>query len=127
MRKYDWDAMAGVAAAVAALILHMFHVVEADILLSITVVLVAVLLLRQIRQEGRDDRVDATTARTELLVTRPRVGRDGSPLPPRRTRVAFRANVEGVNCVWRRPDRDDTQARQGAATQRRSVGVRAQH
>lgn len=47
MRKYDWDAVAGVAAAVAALILHMFHVVEADILLSITVVLVAVLLLRR--------------------------------------------------------------------------------
>jgi hypothetical protein len=40
--EYDWDAFAGVAAAVVALILHMFHIVEAELLLPITVVLVTV-------------------------------------------------------------------------------------
>jgi len=70
LRKYDWDALAGVAAAVVALILHMFHIVEAELLLPITVVLVAVLLLRQIRGESRDERLEATTARTEQLIGR---------------------------------------------------------
>jgi hypothetical protein len=70
LRKYDWDAIAGVAAAVAALVLHLFHVIETDILLSITLVLAAIILLRQIRHEEREERVDVTTARTEQLVAR---------------------------------------------------------
>jgi hypothetical protein len=67
-RRVDWDAAAGIAAAVAALILHFLHVIEPDILLTITLVLVALLLLRQLRHEEREERVEHTTARTEQMV-----------------------------------------------------------
>jgi len=53
-RRYDWDAVAGIAAAVVALILHLLHVVQLDILLTITLVLVALLLLRQLRHRSPD-------------------------------------------------------------------------
>ena len=70
LRKYDWDAIAGIAAAVGALILHVFHVVQTDILLTITLVLEAIILLRQLRHESREERVDATTARTEQMLAK---------------------------------------------------------
>jgi hypothetical protein len=69
-RKYDWDAIAGIAAAVIALILHLFHVVQPDILLTITVVLGAIILLRQLRHEDREERVEATTSRTEQMLAK---------------------------------------------------------
>jgi hypothetical protein len=67
-QRYDWDAVAGIVAAAAALVLHLLHVVEPDILLTITLVLVALLLLRQLRHEERDERVDVVTGRTEQLM-----------------------------------------------------------
>ena len=69
-RRYDWDAIAGIAAAVVALILHLFHVVQIDILLSITLILGAIILLRQLRHEDREERVDATTLRTEQMLVK---------------------------------------------------------
>ena len=42
---FDWDAIAGIIAAVAAIVLHLLHVVEEDVLLVIAVVLIAVLFL----------------------------------------------------------------------------------
>jgi hypothetical protein len=65
IRRIDWDAAAGIAAAVTALILHFLHIIEPDILLTITLVLVALLLLRQLRHEEREERVENTMARTE--------------------------------------------------------------
>jgi len=70
LRKYDWDAIAGIAAAIAALVLHLFHVVQPDVLLTITLVLAAIILLRQLRHEVREERVDAATARTEQMILR---------------------------------------------------------
>jgi len=70
VRKHDWDAVAGIAAAVVALILHLFHVVQIDILLTISLVLGAIILLRQLRHEDREERVDATTARTEQMIAK---------------------------------------------------------
>ncbi len=70
LRRYDWDAIAGIVAAGIALILHLLHIVEPDVLLTITLVLLALLLLRQLRHEAREERVEETTGRTEqLLVT----------------------------------------------------------
>lgn len=64
-RRYDWDAVAGVVAAFVALVLHFFHVVQTEILATMTLVLCAIILLRQLRHESREERVDATTARAE--------------------------------------------------------------
>lgn len=68
LRRYDWDAIAGIVAAGAALILHFLHVVQSDILLTLTLVLVALLLLRQLRHEEREERVEETAGRTEQLI-----------------------------------------------------------
>ena len=68
LRRYDWDAVAGIAAAAVALILHLLHVVQPDILLTITLVLVALLLLRQLRHEAREERVEDATVRVEQTV-----------------------------------------------------------
>jgi hypothetical protein len=70
LRRYDWDAVAGIVAAAAALILHLLHVVQSDILLTITLVLVALLLLRQLRHEEREERVEETTGRTERMIVK---------------------------------------------------------
>ena len=70
LRRYDWDAVAGIVAAAAGLILHLLHVVQPDILLAITLVLVALLLLRQLRREERDERVEDLAARTEQMIVR---------------------------------------------------------
>ena len=66
--RYDWDAVAGIVAAVAALMLHLFHIVQPDILLAMTLVLVALLLLRQLRHEEREERVETTAVRTEQMI-----------------------------------------------------------
>ena len=70
LRRYDWDAVAGVVAAGAALILHLLHVVQPDILLTITLALVALLLIRQLRHEEREERVEAMSARTEQMIAK---------------------------------------------------------
>ena len=69
-RRYEWDAIAGIVAAAIALTLHLLHVVQPDILLTITVVLVAIILLRQLRHEEREERVDGATGRTEQLIVK---------------------------------------------------------
>jgi hypothetical protein len=63
--RYDWDAVAGILAAMAALFLHLFHILQADILLTMMLVLVTLLLLRQLRHEEREERVERATIRTE--------------------------------------------------------------
>jgi hypothetical protein len=70
LRRYDWDAIAGIVAAAAALILHLLHVVQSDILLTLTLVLVALLLLRQLRHEEREERVEDIAGRTEQLIVK---------------------------------------------------------
>jgi hypothetical protein len=70
LRRYDWDAITGIVAAAAALILHFLHIVQPDILLSLTLVLVALLLLRQLRHEEREERVEDIAGRTEQMIVK---------------------------------------------------------
>jgi hypothetical protein len=49
--RLDWDALAGVIAATLALVLHLLHVISVDILISISVVLMALLFTRALRRE----------------------------------------------------------------------------
>jgi hypothetical protein len=68
LRRYDWDAIAGIVAAAAAIVLHLLHIVQPEILLTITLVLVALLLLRQLRHEEREERVEDAAGRTEQMI-----------------------------------------------------------
>jgi hypothetical protein len=53
--RLDWDIIAGIAAAVIAVVLHLLHIAHGDLLLTITLVLLALLLFRDLRREEHDD------------------------------------------------------------------------
>lgn len=65
----DWDAIAGIVAAVAALVMHFLHVIEEGVLLMITLVLLALLFLRDLRRERMSERMKSSLERTETAVT----------------------------------------------------------
>lgn len=67
--RLDWDAIAGVVAAVAALIMHFLHVIEADVLLMLAVVLLALLFLRDLRRERHTERLDEHVSQIAAAVT----------------------------------------------------------
>lgn len=56
LRTIEWDAVAGLIAAVAAFVLHFLGVVEQDTLLAIVVLILALIMMRSLRREGREDR-----------------------------------------------------------------------
>lgn len=53
--RFDWDIIAGITAAVLAIVLHLLHFVELDVLFTIGMVLLALLLFRDLRREGHDE------------------------------------------------------------------------
>lgn len=68
LRKFEWEAVAGLLAAVTALVLHFLHFTDAAILRVITLVLVALLFLRDLRNEDRWEKlVDTAQASFRLL------------------------------------------------------------
>jgi len=68
LMRLDWDAIAGVFAAVAAIVLHFLHIIEPEVLLVIAVVLLAVLFLRDLRRERSGERIEeAVSAATGML------------------------------------------------------------
>jgi hypothetical protein len=105
LRRYDWDAVAGIVAAAVALVLHLLHVVQTEVLLTLTLVLVALLLLRQLRHEEREERVDRATGRTERLVAELQQQvktPDALLVGPRQLRAASEAFARQArgNMVW---------------------------
>ena len=86
----DWDVVAGILAAVVALVLHLLHIVEAEILLAITLVLLALLLLRDLRREHqhagereRAERVEAAVMHMQAALRPP----DALLIGPRQLRL----------------------------------------
>jgi hypothetical protein len=61
----DWDAIAGILAAVAALVLHFLHIAQVDTLLTLVLVLLALLLVRDLRRERQQDLIAERAERTE--------------------------------------------------------------
>jgi hypothetical protein len=55
--RLDWDAVAGIIAAVGALVLELFHVVEPTVVLAVVLVVLALLLFRDLRRETREERL----------------------------------------------------------------------
>lgn len=68
LRHLDWDAVAGVVAAVTALVLHLLHVVHEGVLLAIALVLLALMLIRDLRREERDKLTTEVVGRTETAL-----------------------------------------------------------
>lgn len=63
--QIDWDAIAGIIAAVVAIVMHYLHVLEVDVLLMITLVLLALLFIRDLRSESRVEKAGETLQRIE--------------------------------------------------------------
>jgi hypothetical protein len=62
--RLDWDVIAGIAAAVLAIVLHLLHIVDADVVFTVVLVLLALLLFRDLRREGHDERLHEVAADT---------------------------------------------------------------
>lgn len=63
--RLDWDAIAGILAAVAAIVMHFLHLVEEGVLLMIAVVLIALLFIRSLRGERQADLMAERSSRME--------------------------------------------------------------
>ncbi len=68
--RIEWHVIAGVMAAMAAIIMHFLHVVEEDILLTILLVLIALLFLHDLRRESHAEKVAGSLERTEAGLER---------------------------------------------------------
>lgn len=68
MLKIEWDAVAGVLAAVVAILLHFLRVIDTEVLSVITLVLIAAMFLRLLRSEHGQRRLVAGIERGERLL-----------------------------------------------------------
>lgn len=59
---FDWDAVAGIIAAVAAIVMHFLHWADEGLLITIAVVLIALLFIRDLRREGATEDAHAAIA-----------------------------------------------------------------
>ena len=66
--RIDWDIIAGIAAAMMAIVLHLLHIVETDVLLTIVLVLLALLLFRDLRRESSDEQVAHAVEQTRTTL-----------------------------------------------------------
>lgn len=105
LRKFEWEAIAGLVAAVAAIVLHFLHVTDVNVLRVITLVLVALLFLRDLRGEERWSSMEnASKLSVRLLeeikeTTRPAEIYLVGPTQLRQTAMQFAARAEG-EVVW---------------------------
>jgi hypothetical protein len=70
IRRLDWEAVAGIIAAVSALVLHLLHIVDESVLLIIVMVLLALLLVRDLHREDREERLVSLAEETSGAVER---------------------------------------------------------
>ncbi len=63
--KVEWDAVAGVVAAVVAIVLELLHVAEPSVLVTIIVAMLGLVLVRDLRREPREERLVEAVGRVE--------------------------------------------------------------
>jgi hypothetical protein len=68
--SYEWDAIAGILAAVVALILHLFNIVDEPILFSIMLALMALLFINFMRHTQNNERTAEQVDQTQKMVVR---------------------------------------------------------
>lgn len=68
--SYEWDAIAGLLAAVVAIILHLLHIVDEHVILPIVLALLALLFINFMRHTTRNEVTAEQVDRTEHAVRR---------------------------------------------------------
>ncbi len=56
---YDWEAVAGIIAAIAAIVMHFLHWADEPLLITIAVILIALLFIRDLRRERATEEAHA--------------------------------------------------------------------
>lgn len=64
LREIDIETIAGVIAAITALVLHLLHIADEGLLLAIILVILALILIRDLRREAREEKQTAALDRT---------------------------------------------------------------
>lgn len=72
--SYEWDAIAGIATAVVATILHLLHVVDERVMLPIVLALMALLFINFIRHARNNEVTAEQIDRTEHAVGKIQAG-----------------------------------------------------
>lgn len=67
--RLDWDLVAGVVAAMTALVLHMLHIVQQEVVLSVILVLLTLLLVRDLRSENKSEKLLEIAERNQTQLT----------------------------------------------------------
>jgi len=70
LRQQDWHAIAAIAAALAALVLHLFHVIDEEVVLAIILVVLALILFDDLRRAAWQDRVADADRKIAAIVGR---------------------------------------------------------
>jgi len=65
---YEWDALAGILAAVTAIILELLHIVDEHVVLPILLALMGLLFINFMRHTARNEVTADQVERTELAV-----------------------------------------------------------
>ncbi|MFC1865698.1 hypothetical protein ACFLYB_03190 [Chloroflexota bacterium] len=102
--KQDWEVVAVLLSALIALILHFLHITEADVLMAIAIVLMAFLLIRDIKRESQaehfasvEDQIENKLINIQSSLTIPEVTLIGpSKLQAESIRFAKRGKGEVV-------------------------------
>lgn len=69
LRSLEWEAIAGIVAATAAIVMHFLHLIEVDILITIAVLLIALLFIRDLRQERATEQAYASIEESRAKLT----------------------------------------------------------
>lgn len=67
--RLDWDALAGIIAAIAAIVLHRLHIIDEETVLSAILLLIAILFVRGLRHEKQVEGVENTIARSDRTLS----------------------------------------------------------
>ncbi len=73
MKKFlslEWDAIAGIVAAVTAIVLHLFHVVDEDVILPIVLALMALLFINFMRHTSHNEVTAEQVDKTAHAISR---------------------------------------------------------
>jgi len=64
----EWEALAGIVAAVVAIVLHFLHYAEVSTLMAIALVLIALLFLRDLRHENQMNKISSAAEHATTLL-----------------------------------------------------------
>ena len=105
LRTFEWDAIAGIIAAVAAIVMHLLHLIDEGVLITIAVVLIALLFIRDLRRDRATEKAYATIENNQTLLQSIQTNLlppDAVLIGPTQLRVAserFAANARG-EMIW---------------------------